>query len=101
MACESFSEIKEIEINCLYYKNDEHKIISFNCVIFLGLSDPYVKFKTGGRQIYKSKTVYKSLNPTWDETFTYLLDDPFEPVQIKVKNNSYFNERSKLNNTSI
>ncbi|XP_025425766.1 multiple C2 and transmembrane domain-containing protein [Sipha flava] len=49
-----------------------------------GLSDPYVKFKIGGRQIYKSKTVNKSLNPTWDETFTHLLDDPFEPIQIKV-----------------
>ncbi|XP_029343015.1 multiple C2 and transmembrane domain-containing protein isoform X2 [Acyrthosiphon pisum] len=49
-----------------------------------GLSDPYVKFKIGGRQIHKSKTVYKSLNPTWDETFSHLLDDPFEPIQIKV-----------------
>jgi len=99
MACETFS--KKIEITLLYYKNYEHKIILFNCVIFLGLSDPYVKFKIGGRQIYKSKTIYKSLNPTWDETFAHLLDDPFEPVQIKVKNNSYFNEQSKLNNMSI
>ncbi|XP_050521160.1 multiple C2 and transmembrane domain-containing protein [Daktulosphaira vitifoliae] len=49
-----------------------------------GLSDPYVKFKANGRLIYKSKIVYKSLNPSWDETFTYLLDNPFEPVYIKV-----------------
>lgn len=59
--------------------------------ILLGLSDPYVKFKIGGRQIHKSKTVYKSLNPTWDETFTYLLDDPFEPIQIKVLTYKLFN----------
>lgn len=55
-----------------------------NLFVFLGLSDPYVKFKICGRLIHKSKTVYKNLNPTWDETFTYLLDDAFEPIQIKV-----------------
>ncbi|XP_050443111.1 multiple C2 and transmembrane domain-containing protein isoform X2 [Adelges cooleyi] len=49
-----------------------------------GLSDPYVKFKMNGRLIFKSKTVYKCLNPTWDETFTYLLENPFEPLFIKV-----------------
>jgi len=43
-----------------------------------------VKFKIGGRQIHKSKIVYKSLNPNWDEMVTHLLDDPFEPIQIKV-----------------
>lgn len=43
-----------------------------------------MKFKIGGRLVYKSKIVYKSLNPTWDETFTYLLDDPMEAIQIKV-----------------
>lgn len=60
----------------------------------VGLSDPYVKFKIGGRQIHKSKTVYKSLNPTWDETFTYLLDDPFEPIQIKVWTYSILKQQS-------
>ncbi|KAF5294415.1 hypothetical protein FQA39_LY13400 [Lamprigera yunnana] len=47
-------------------------------------SDPYVKFKCGGRLIYKSKTVYRDLNPIWDESFTTPIEDPFVPVQIKV-----------------
>lgn len=36
-----------------------------------GTSDPYVKFKVGGRLLYKSKTVHKDLNPVWDEAFVY------------------------------
>ncbi|XP_050731205.1 uncharacterized protein LOC127005898 isoform X9 [Eriocheir sinensis] len=49
-----------------------------------GTSDPYVKFKVGGKLAHKSKTVYKDLNPTWDETFTLAIEDPFEPVTVKV-----------------
>ncbi|XP_026316222.1 multiple C2 and transmembrane domain-containing protein [Hyposmocoma kahamanoa] len=49
-----------------------------------GTSDPYVKFKTGGRLLYKSKIVYRDLNPVWDECFTVPIEDPFQPVQIKV-----------------
>ncbi|XP_066982958.1 multiple C2 and transmembrane domain-containing protein isoform X19 [Macrobrachium rosenbergii] len=49
-----------------------------------GTSDPYVKFKVCGKLVYKSKTVYKDLNPTWDETFTIAIEDAFEPVVVKV-----------------
>ncbi|XP_069158237.1 multiple C2 and transmembrane domain-containing protein isoform X3 [Procambarus clarkii] len=49
-----------------------------------GTSDPYVKFKVQGKLVYKSKTVYKDLNPTWDESFTVAIEDPFEPVMVKV-----------------
>ncbi|XP_031349348.1 multiple C2 and transmembrane domain-containing protein isoform X3 [Photinus pyralis] len=49
-----------------------------------GTSDPYVKFKCGGKLIYKSKTVYRDLNPVWDESFTTPIEDPFVPIQIKV-----------------
>lgn len=49
-----------------------------------GFSDPYVKFKIAGRLMYKSKTVYRDLNPVWDETFTLPIEDPFEPVLCKV-----------------
>ncbi|CAG0922083.1 unnamed protein product [Notodromas monacha] len=49
-----------------------------------GTSDPYVKFKIGGKLMYKSKIVYKDLNPYWDEYFTLPVEDAFEPVLIKV-----------------
>nr|XP_053641514.1 multiple C2 and transmembrane domain-containing protein-like isoform X3 [Cherax quadricarinatus] len=49
-----------------------------------GTSDPYVKFKVQGKLVYKSKTVYKDLNPSWDESFTVAIEDPFEPVMVKV-----------------
>ena len=50
-----------------------------------GTSDPYVKFKIGGRLLYKSKTIYRELNPVWDESFTLPIEDPFMPVHIKVQ----------------
>lgn len=50
-----------------------------------GTSDPYVKFKVGGRMLYKSKTVHKDLNPKWDETFIVPIEDPFQPINIKVR----------------
>ncbi|XP_059056230.1 multiple C2 and transmembrane domain-containing protein-like isoform X1 [Achroia grisella] len=49
-----------------------------------GTSDPYVKFKVGGRLLHKSKIVYRDLNPVWDECFTVPIEDPFQPVQLKV-----------------
>lgn len=49
-----------------------------------GTSDPYVKFKINGKLVYKSKTIYRDLNPLWDESFTLPIEDPFTPVHIKV-----------------
>jgi Ca2+-dependent lipid-binding protein len=49
-----------------------------------GTSDPYVKFKLGSRLLYKSKTVHKELNPTFDEVFTVPIEDPFQSINIKV-----------------
>ncbi|XP_055687103.1 multiple C2 and transmembrane domain-containing protein isoform X2 [Lutzomyia longipalpis] len=49
-----------------------------------GTSDPYVKFKVGGRLLYKSRTVHRDLNPVWDETFVVPIEDPFQPINIKV-----------------
>ncbi|KAL0278275.1 UNVERIFIED_CONTAM: hypothetical protein PYX00_000132 [Menopon gallinae] len=49
-----------------------------------GTSDPYVKFKVGSRLLYKSKTIYRDLNPVWDESFTIPIEDAFVPVHIKV-----------------
>lgn len=52
--------------------------------VFLGTSDPYVKFKLGGKEVFKSKTIHKNLNPVWDEKTTLLIDTLCEPLYIKV-----------------
>ncbi|XP_034104890.1 multiple C2 and transmembrane domain-containing protein isoform X2 [Drosophila nasuta] len=49
-----------------------------------GLSDPYVKFKVGGRLLHKSRTIHRDLNPVWDEVFIVPVEDPFQPIIVKV-----------------
>lgn len=49
-----------------------------------GTSDPYVKFKMGGRLLFRSRTVHRDLNPVWDEIFLVPVEDPFQPITIKV-----------------
>ncbi|XP_018519895.1 multiple C2 and transmembrane domain-containing protein 2 isoform X1 [Lates calcarifer] len=49
-----------------------------------GTSDPYVKFKLEGKQFYKSKVVYKSLNPRWNESFSHPLRDRAHAVEVRV-----------------
>ena len=43
-----------------------------------------MKFKIGGKQFYKSRTVFKNLNPKWEEKFVLPIEDAFKPVQVKV-----------------
>uniref|UniRef100_A0A8B9L440 C2 domain-containing protein n=1 Tax=Astyanax mexicanus TaxID=7994 RepID=A0A8B9L440_ASTMX len=47
-------------------------------------SDPYVKFKLDGKTLYKSKVVYKNLNPVWNESFSYPIRDLQQKLDIKV-----------------
>ncbi|XP_071356000.1 multiple C2 and transmembrane domain-containing protein 2 isoform X3 [Trachinotus anak] len=49
-----------------------------------GTSDPYVKFKLEGKQFYKSKVVYKNLNPQWNESFSHPLRDREHIVEVRV-----------------
>ncbi|XP_070165332.1 multiple C2 and transmembrane domain-containing protein isoform X7 [Polyergus mexicanus] len=49
-----------------------------------GASDPYVKVKCSGRLLHKSRTVHRDLNPVWDESVTLPVEDPFQPLTIKV-----------------
>ncbi|XP_067171455.1 multiple C2 and transmembrane domain-containing protein 1 [Apteryx mantelli] len=49
-----------------------------------GTSDPYVKFKIGGKEVFRSKTIHKNLNPVWEEKSSVLIDHPREPLYIKV-----------------
>ncbi|KAH0947183.1 hypothetical protein HN011_001198 [Eciton burchellii] len=49
-----------------------------------GASDPYVKVKSSGRLLHKSRTVHRDLNPVWDESVTLPIEDPFQPLTFKV-----------------
>lgn len=70
---------------CLFFFiafHDNSIFIPFH--FFVGLSDPYVKFKMAGRLLHKSRTIHRDLNPVWDEVFVVPIEDPFEPVVVKV-----------------
>ena len=77
----------------------EHPLWLYPCSIYTtfkdanGLSDPYVKFFVRGlnKAAHKSKTVYKDLNPVWDERFVIPVEDPFVPIDIKVGIDIYGN----------
>lgn len=49
-----------------------------------GSSDPYVKFKLEGKQFYKSKVIYKNLNPRWNESFSHPLREREHLVEVRV-----------------
>ncbi|XP_063996839.1 multiple C2 and transmembrane domain-containing protein 1 isoform X1 [Pogoniulus pusillus] len=49
-----------------------------------GTSDPYVKFKLGGKEVFRSKTIHKNLNPVWEEKASILIENLREPLYIKV-----------------
>uniref|UniRef100_A0A3Q1HVZ5 C2 domain-containing protein n=2 Tax=Anabas testudineus TaxID=64144 RepID=A0A3Q1HVZ5_ANATE len=49
-----------------------------------GSSDPYVKFKLAGKEVFRSKIIPKNLNPVWDEKVTLIMDSLSEPLYIKV-----------------
>ncbi|ORX90809.1 C2 calcium-dependent membrane targeting, partial [Basidiobolus meristosporus CBS 931.73] len=39
-----------------------------------GLSDPYVRVRSGRKALYKTKAIKKTLEPKWNETFTIPLN---------------------------
>ncbi|XP_063752805.1 multiple C2 and transmembrane domain-containing protein 1 isoform X2 [Eleginops maclovinus] len=49
-----------------------------------GTSDPYVKFKIAGKEVFRSKTIHKNLNPVWDERVSFLVDTLKDPLYVKV-----------------
>ncbi|XP_032364637.1 multiple C2 and transmembrane domain-containing protein 1 isoform X2 [Etheostoma spectabile] len=49
-----------------------------------GSSDPYVKFKLAGKEVFRSKTIHKNLNPVWDEKTTLIVDCLSDPLYVKV-----------------
>ncbi|XP_074494375.1 multiple C2 and transmembrane domain-containing protein 1 isoform X3 [Sebastes fasciatus] len=49
-----------------------------------GTSDPYVKFKIAGKEVFRSKTIHKNLNPVWDERVSILVETLKDPLYVKV-----------------
>uniref|UniRef100_A0AC34RPM4 C2 domain-containing protein n=1 Tax=Panagrolaimus sp. JU765 TaxID=591449 RepID=A0AC34RPM4_9BILA len=92
---------------------DENPYITFRLKIHLkeahglvirdasGSSDPYVKFKYQEKTMYKSNTVYRSLNPNWDEEFAFLIDDPTSLLKLEVFDYDRFMMDDSMGSTSI
>ncbi|XP_041464336.1 multiple C2 and transmembrane domain-containing protein 1-like isoform X3 [Lytechinus variegatus] len=49
-----------------------------------GSSDPYIRFKINGKQVYKSKTIVHNLNPRWNEVFSVAIEDVTKHLHIHV-----------------
>uniref|UniRef100_UPI00398E385C multiple C2 and transmembrane domain-containing protein 1 isoform X1 n=1 Tax=Pristiophorus japonicus TaxID=55135 RepID=UPI00398E385C len=49
-----------------------------------GTSDPYVKIKLAGKEVFRSKIIHKNLNPIWNEDTSLLIENIVEPLYIKV-----------------
>ncbi|XP_040011382.1 multiple C2 and transmembrane domain-containing protein 1-like isoform X3 [Xiphias gladius] len=49
-----------------------------------GTSDPYVKFKIAGKEVFRSKTIHKNLNPVWDERVSLHVETLRDPLYVKV-----------------
>ncbi|XP_074012784.1 multiple C2 and transmembrane domain-containing protein 2 isoform X1 [Numenius arquata] len=64
----------------IHLKEGRNLVIRDRC----GTSDPYVKFKLNGKTLYKSKVVYKNLNPVWDETVVLPVQTLDQKLWIKV-----------------
>lgn len=79
---------------CGLWADETFTLLVCVCVCgILGTSDPYVKFKIAGKEVFRSKTIHKNLNPVWDEKVTLLVDNIREPLYVKV---SYEPERLSL-----
>uniref|UniRef100_A0A3B4Y2R2 Multiple C2 and transmembrane domain containing 1 n=1 Tax=Seriola lalandi dorsalis TaxID=1841481 RepID=A0A3B4Y2R2_SERLL len=50
----------------------------------VGTSDPYVKFKIAGKEVFRSKTIHKNLNPVWDERVSLHVETLRDPLYVKV-----------------
>ncbi|XP_053127657.1 multiple C2 and transmembrane domain-containing protein 2 isoform X2 [Hemicordylus capensis] len=64
----------------IHLKEGRNLVIRDRC----GTSDPYVKFKLNGKTLYKSKVIYKNLNPIWDETVVLPIQALDQKLRVKV-----------------
>lgn len=86
-----------------FYQIDIHLKYAENLIAkdSSGTSDPYVKFKIGNQIVYRSRTVFKSLNPIWDEHFVLAIENICEPIIVKVYDYDYIFMDDFLGSSSI
>ncbi|XP_062868413.1 multiple C2 and transmembrane domain-containing protein 2 [Trichomycterus rosablanca] len=78
--CENHREPQKTYLLSINLKEGRGLVVRDRC----GTSDPYVKFKLEGKTLYKSKVMYKNLNPTWNEFFSFPIRDLQQKLHIKV-----------------
>ncbi|KAF4083001.1 hypothetical protein AMELA_G00134930 [Ameiurus melas] len=78
--CEQQKEPQKSYLLSINLKEGRGLVIRDRC----GTSDPYVKFKLEEKTLYKSKVIYKNLNPTWNEFFSFPIRDLQKTLHIKV-----------------
>uniref|UniRef100_A0A8C5V4L8 C2 domain-containing protein n=1 Tax=Microcebus murinus TaxID=30608 RepID=A0A8C5V4L8_MICMU len=64
----------------IHLKEGRNLVVRDRC----GTSDPYVKFKLNGKTLYKSKVIYKNLNPMWDEIVVLPIQSLDQKLHVKV-----------------
>ncbi|KAL6037899.1 hypothetical protein STEG23_003992, partial [Scotinomys teguina] len=64
----------------IHLKEGRNLVVRDRC----GTSDPYVKFKVNGKTLYKSKVIYKNLNPIWDEIVVLPIQSLDQKLRVKV-----------------
>ncbi|KFO34571.1 Multiple C2 and transmembrane domain-containing protein 2 [Fukomys damarensis] len=64
----------------IHLKEGRNLVVRDRC----GTSDPYVKFKLNGKTLYKSKVIYKNLNPVWDELVVLPIQSLDQKLRVKV-----------------
>ncbi|XP_008575529.1 PREDICTED: multiple C2 and transmembrane domain-containing protein 2-like [Galeopterus variegatus] len=64
----------------IHLKEGRNLVVRDRC----GTSDPYVKFKLNGKTLYKSKVIYKNLNPVWDEIVVLPIQSIDQKLRVKV-----------------
>ena len=60
-----------------------HQYISILCFV-LGKSDPYVEVFQGSQKLYKTAKKSNTLNPEWNEQFSFHMQDQSEKMVFKV-----------------